>query len=545
MPNNSMQETKFLTATTQTKEAHLQPSFTPVLAKARLAELFSSSGWYYQANTTYVTSTVHETYFIIANQTFQGLSTCDILMRENVYGKLDLGYRGLKLQVPLRCACPSRNQVASGAKFILTYLVTWNDRIPEVSKRFSVSARSVVDANGFSEEDPVLYPFTTILIPIPAEPSSSQSRGKPRNRKSKKGLYIGAGTGVAAALLCFVLFLGFMRRKGNGVRVVSWKVEEEKKKLQLSRDLLLGITKVDRALKLHEFKDLEAATGNFAPQNRLSNSVYWGVLCGEVLAIKKMNTDASGELQILNRINHSNLISLYGACQNNGVFYLIYEFMENGSLKDWLHKECCQELQSCSRRIQIALDVANGLLYLHNFTQPAYIHKDINSSNILLNRDLRAKIANFSLAKSAEQGENQQSSARCALNRKGYVAPEYSEAGLVTPMMDVYAFGVVLLELITGKDAVSEQDGEESLLSDAVLSIAHGGNAVFGNLIDPRLQVKHPLGYTIDRSELAVSVIKLSIACLAQEPESRLNMAEVFRTLTRIQLEDAENFTVS
>ncbi|THG08561.1 hypothetical protein TEA_015921 [Camellia sinensis var. sinensis] len=362
--------------------------------------------------------------------------------------------------------CPATHFSSSDLKFLMFH------------KRFNVSARSVAYANGFSEEDQTIYTFTTILIPLPTAPLSSQTiiHDPPaippppppitRNRKSKKGLIVGIATGLSVmVLLFFVLFVGFLQHNRNKVHVVAWKDREGKKKKEvLTKDVLVGIARVEQVLKVYKFKELEAATENFSHENRLRDSVYRGLLHGKVFAIKKMSTDVSKEVKILNKINHANLIGLYGACEHHGVFYLLYEFMENGSLKDWLHKNSSPELQSWSRRIQIALDVANGLHYLHNFTDPAYVHKDINSSNVLLSRYLKAKIANFSLAKSAEQGESSNSSTMCALRARCHMAPEYLEAGMVTPMMDVYAFGVVLLELITGREAVFEQDGEEVLL---------------------------------------------------------------------------------
>lgn len=164
--------------------------------------------------------------------------------------------------------------------------------------------------------------------------------------------------------------------------------------------------------------------------------------------------------------------------------------MENGSLKEWLQNKSCQKFQVWGYRIHIALDVANGLHYLHNFTTPAYVHKDICSDNVLLDRDLRAKISNFSLARSAEREDSRKSSMWSSLGTKGYKAPEYIEYGLVTPEMDIYAFGVLLLEL------------------------------------KGHLWMK-----------LARQMLKLSIDCLAEEPESRLSMAEVVSYLLRIQLD--------
>ncbi|CAK9158739.1 unnamed protein product [Ilex paraguariensis] len=318
------------------------------------------SGYYYQANSSYVIQSVYDTYYTIANNTYEGLTTCNSLMRDNVYGEFDL-VPGLNLRIPLRCACPTSNQTEKGIKFLLTYLITWGDSIPNVSAIFNVSSISVAYANGFSEEDPP-------LIPLPTGPLSSQTRihdppvvslsstPSQRNRKLKKRLYIGIGAGV------------------------------------------------DRVLKFYKFEELEAATENFSSQYRLCASVYQGVLGGKTFAIKQKSTDVLREEKILTKISHFNLISLYGACEHHGIFYLVYEFMENGSLQRWLSQKSFPEVESWNHRIRIALDIAKGLDYLHNLADPAYVHKDINSRNVLLNRDLRTKITNFSLARSAETG---------------------------------------------------------------------------------------------------------------------------------------------
>lgn len=184
------------------------------------------------------------------------------------------------------------------------------------------------------------------------------------------------------------------------------------------------------------------------------------------------------------------------------MLYLAYELMENGCLKEWIRKKSSPNIHSWNCRIRIALDVANGLLYLHNFTSPAYVHEDINSSNILLNRDLRAKIANFSLARSADTGENGNSS-------------------------------------ITGREVVSKQDGEEIMLSEAVLAIMDEGDTKtkLQELIDPCLQMEHPLGYIIDQSDLTMRMMNLSVACLQVEPSRRLTASEVVSTLMKIQMD--------
>ncbi|KAK3000517.1 hypothetical protein RJ639_020801 [Escallonia herrerae] len=513
----------------------------------------SCYGQYYQANTSY-TIQMHDTYSTIAYTRYQGLSTCISLLHENAYSASDLVI-GQTLQVPLRCACPTSNQVVNGTKYLLTYLVTFNDSVPTISKKFNVSNSSVAYANELSGDDTLLFYVTTILVPLQAEPLSFRHsmlshppfsiplRPGHQFRKLKKGTLIGIGTGISVAVLCILLFLVILHCKRIKAGADVWNPREGKRNWVLPESLLVGIASVDEVLQIYEFQELEAATEDFSLDNRLSASVYQGVLRGKALAIKKMSTDVAKEVNILKKINHFNLISLYGACEYHGVFYLVYEFMEYGSLRTWLHKMSCPEIRSWNHRIRIALDVANGLHYIHNFTTPAYVHKDINSSNILLNSDLRAKIANFSLARSAEWGENGNSSAGFALGSRGYMAPEYIEACEVTPKMDVYAFGVVLLELITGREAFSKHDGEEVLLSEAVLSVIgeKDAEAEITNFIDPRLQVKHPLGFIIDQNELALRMVKLSVACLAPEPSTRLRMDKVVSTLMKIESDAHES----
>ncbi|XP_047321019.1 lysM domain receptor-like kinase 4 [Impatiens glandulifera] len=517
----------------------------------------SCNGQYYQANTSYVTPTIYETYYTIAKDTFEELSTCSILMKENIYGEFELGYVGLRLNVPLRCACPTRNQTINGTKFLFTYLVAPGDNITSISRRFNVTPVSIAYSNGFVDVDnAVLQSSTTILIPLREEPLSSQmivieedvvtlspapilapSSHKVRNRR--RDIYVGIGVGLlASCLFCLTLYTFLHRRR---TRTMTTKIYNHKgnARNQPSKDLLNGIATVDQVLKVFTFRELETGTQSFNQINQLSDLVYRGFLNERMFAVKKMTADVSKEVKILHKFNHFNLITLLGVCEHFGVFYLVYEFMEMGSLRNWLNTKendsNCKQLCNWSNRIRIAIDIASGLHYIHNFTEPAYVHKDINSGNILLNQDLRAKVANFGLAKSANQ--NGYSSMRCVPCAKGYLAPEYAEAGLVTPMMDVYAFGVVVLELVTGKDAVFKENGKEIQLSDWVIWIMDGGNGSIVEFIDRRLQVRHPLGYMIDQSEPAGRLLRLSLACLAQEPEQRPTMAEVVNALMMIQID--------
>ncbi|PHU27419.1 hypothetical protein BC332_05751 [Capsicum chinense] len=507
----------------------------------------SCSGQYYQADTSYVIASKYDTYFLIANSTYQGLSTCSALVHENIYDALDL-FSGLNLRVPLRCACPTRDQSRNGVKYLVTHLVTWGDNVSSISAQFSVSSQSTAYANGLSENS-VLYPFTTLLIPLLKDPSSSQTRTiksahieifyPSRHKISYSSFFIGAGAGVSLAVLCLILFIVLKHKKENKRGEVLERGRERKQKWNLPENVLESIIGGDQMIKVYEFEELVAATENFSSRKRLSNCVYKGVLRGKLLAIKEMRTDISKEVKFHAKINHFNLLSLTGVCKHHQLSYIVFEFMENGSLKEWLCKDDNTGAQSWNCRIRIALDIADGLDYIQNFTAPAYVHNNISSNNILLNRHLRAKISNFSLARPADNEGQGSSSMKFVDGRNGYLAPEYIETGQVTPKIDIYAFGIVLLEIITGKGAVFEQDGKEVFLSETVLESMDKESKI-QELTDPRLQVMHPLGYIIQQTDLVLRLVKLCVACLTAEPESRPSAAEIKSTLIKIQ-SDVQN----
>ncbi|KAK7383071.1 hypothetical protein VNO78_28737 [Psophocarpus tetragonolobus] len=497
---------------------------------------------YYQAETKCILGP-SPTYFRVANNTFQGLTTCDSLKGANPYGEFDL-LPGMKLHVPLRCACPTWHQITSRTKYLLTYSVNWGDDITNIATRFNVAAGNVVNANGFYTQTQTIYPFTTILIPLPSEPVSSMTTVasdpptmsplpvySSKNCNSKTKLYTAiASTGGSMVILCFVLYGVFLFRRRSS-RFVKRGEEDERTK-QLSSDDIRGeIAIMEHHSKVYEFEEIKKATENFSSKNKIKGCVFRGVFGNDknILVVKKMRGDASKEVNLLKRINHFNLIKLHGYCENDGCPYLVYEYMENGSLREWLSKNRSTEHQCLARRILIALDIANGLQYLHNFTEPCYVHKNINSGNILLNKDLRAKIANFALAEESESKINYGCASSHVTTSMGYMAPEYLEAGIVTTKMDVYAFGVVLLELITGKDSVTLQDGREVMLHAIIVILIGEENEEekVSLFFDPSLSGNN-------EKVCALQLVKLGLTCLIQEPAERPTMLEVVSSLLKI-----------
>ncbi|XP_076888347.1 protein LYK5-like [Bidens hawaiensis] len=257
-----------------------------------------------------------------------------------------------------------------------------------------------------------------------------------------------------------------------------------------------------------------------------------------------MKGDVSGEINILKQINHSNIIRLSGFCLHQGNTYLVYEFADNGSLSDWLHvtdKNSKYDLVlEWKQRVQIAHDMADALNYMHNYITPPYIHKNLKSSNVLLDGNMRAKITNFGLARSVEGSENGDLQlTRHVVGTFGYMPPEYIENGLITPKMDVFALGVLISELLSGKEAaarVVDDDGKDEVavpdgqLSEMVKEVVRGEDNVrekLAGFMDGRLRGEYPV-------ELAYSMVEIASKCVAADLNDRPSVAEVFGVLDKI-----------
>ncbi|XP_066383811.1 protein LYK5-like, partial [Miscanthus floridulus] len=249
------------------------------------------------------------------------------------------------------------------------------------------------------------------------------------------------------------------------------------------------------------------------------------------IAVKHVAADVRGEVGLLARINHSCLIRLSGLCVHRGHTYLVLEFDENGALSDWLHgggDTAC--LLNWKKRVQVACDVASGLNFLHHFTSPPYVHKNLSSCNVLLDAKFRAKVSNFCLARAVATGSDDgaMQATRHVVGTHGYLAPEYLEHGLISTHLDVFTFGVILLELLSGKEAVFvAADGHASLLWEAVEGIADGDDEWFKlkEFMDPRLHCHYPFG-------LAFTMAALAMRCVAREPRARPSMSEVLVLLS-------------
>ncbi|KAL4628302.1 hypothetical protein ACB092_05G227400 [Castanea dentata] len=323
---------------------------------------------------------------------------------------------------------------------------------------------------------------------------------------------------VAVAGLAFCLYVGNV--------VVASTLLSQRQYLQRR----YGIT-MDKSVAF-SYKELAKATDEFSLDNKIGQgcfgSVYYAELRGEKVAIKKMNMQSSkeflSEMKVLTNAHHLNLVRLIGYCVEGSLF-LVYEYIENGNLSQHLHSYQRHPLP-WSTRVKIALDSARGLEYIHEYTVPVYIHRDIKSENILIDKNFRGKIADFGITKSIEYGNALYT---FPIGTFGYMAPEYTRHGKISPKIDVYAFGVVLFELISGREAIvkTSGNGHETVklvaLFKYVLSKPDPGEYLHRH-VDPRLSDDYPF-------DSVRKLIELADACTQEDPQLRPSMRSIVVSL--------------
>ncbi|XP_024160404.1 probable leucine-rich repeat receptor-like serine/threonine-protein kinase At3g14840 isoform X2 [Rosa chinensis] len=282
------------------------------------------------------------------------------------------------------------------------------------------------------------------------------------------------------------------------------------------------------------FKQIKAATNNFDPTNKIGEGgfgpVYKGILSdGTIIAVKQLsskskqgNREFVNEIGMISCLQHPNLVRLYGCCIEANQLLLVYEYMENNSLARALFGPEDGPLKLNWRtRQKICLGIAKGLAYLHEESAVKVVHRDIKTTNVLLDQDLNAKISDFGLAKLDEE-EKSHISTRIA-GTIGYMAPEYALWGCLTYKADVYSFGVVALETVAGKNNMKYRPNENiQCLMDWALVLQQKGNLL--ELVDPRL------GSDFSKKE-AIRTIKVALLCANPTAALRPIMSEVVSML--------------
>nr|POF02789.1 protein strubbelig-receptor family 3 [Quercus suber] len=284
---------------------------------------------------------------------------------------------------------------------------------------------------------------------------------------------------------------------------------------------------------------LQQCTNSFSHENFIGEgmlgSVYRGEMPdGKLLAIKKLDTKVSGQqsdedflelVSSISKLRHANIVELVGYCAEHGQRLLVHEYCRNGTLHDALHDDEIQKKFSWKTRIQLALEAARALEYLHEICQPPIVHRNFKSANLLLDDKLELCVSDCGLAPLLSSSSASQLSGRL-LTAYGYGAPEF-DSGSYTYQSDVYSFGVVMLELLTGRKSFdrSRPRGEQFLVRWAVPQL-HDIDAL-ARMVDPSLKGAYPKK-SLSRFADIIS------SCVQQEPEFRPSMSEIVQELLRM-----------
>lgn len=285
------------------------------------------------------------------------------------------------------------------------------------------------------------------------------------------------------------------------------------------------------------YKDLYRATDGFKDKHLLGEGgfgrVYKGVLRTSMLevAVKRVSQESRqgmkefvAEIASIGRIRHRNLVQLLGYCRRKGELLLVYDYMPNGSLDKYLHNNNDGDTSKLSwaQRLHIIKGVASGLLYLHERWEQVVVHRDVKASNVLLDRDMNGQLGDFGLARLYDHGAASQTTH--VVGTMGYLSPELMRTGKASPLTDVFAFGIFLMELTCGQKPIKENvdGGGHVVLVDWVLQ--HWRNGSLMETVDARLHGE----YSVQEAGL---VLKLGLLCSHPFAGARPGMGQVMRYL--------------
>ncbi|XP_073302605.1 probable serine/threonine-protein kinase PBL19 [Primulina huaijiensis] len=341
---------------------------------------------------------------------------------------------------------------------------------------------------------------------------------------------------------CFCIF--FKENTNGGTRKSASKLRKSTASAPSNRSIA--------DLRVFSVPELKEATQNFNKLRRIGEggfgTVYKGVIKpqngGEepttIVAIKKLDPQGwqghkqwIAEIQFLGVLDHPNLVKLFGYCSSDGERgiqrLLVYEYMPNKSLEDHLFNKAMPAIPWITR-LRIILGAARGMAYLHEGLQVQVIYRDFKSSNVLLDKEFNAKLSDFGLAREGPTGDRSHVST-APIGTRGYAAPEYVETGRLTSKSDVWSFGVVAYEMITGRRTLEiNLPLAEQKLIEWVRQFPPQTKR-FGMIIDQRLQNQHS-------HNSARTIAKLADSCLNKNPKDRPAMSQVVEILNQVIMQE-------
>ncbi|GMJ05178.1 hypothetical protein like AT4G27290 [Hibiscus trionum] len=340
-------------------------------------------------------------------------------------------------------------------------------------------------------------------------------------KKAKVKLAIIFAT-VIPALLGLLLVVCYIRRRR---RKLKDEVEDNNPNDEVNKN-----ENEDMELAVFEFGTIAQATDTFSIRNKLGEGgfgpVYKGTLAnGQEIAVKRLSQSSGqglnefkNEVKLIAKLQHRNLVRLLGCCIHGDERMLVYEYMPNGSLNSFIFDQTRRQVLTWSKRFQIICGIARGLLYLHQDSRLRIIHRDLKASNVLLDSQMNPKISDFGMARTCG-GDQTEANTNRIVGTYGYMAPEYATDGLFSVKSDVFSFGIVLLEVISGrKNRGFYHANESGNLIEHAWRLWTEGN--------PSDTVDDFLVETGDRPE-QLRCIHISLLCVQQHPEERPSMSSV------------------
>jgi protein brassinosteroid insensitive 1 len=384
------------------------------------------------------------------------------------------------------------------------------------------------------------------------DPSSSSGSQHQKSHRRQASLAGSVAMGLLFSLFCIfgliivaietkkrrkkkdVAFDGYVdSRSHSGTANVSWMPTGTREALSIN------LATFENLLRRLTFADLVEATNNFNSSSLIGSGGFGDVYKaqlkdGSIVAIKKLihisgqgDREFTAEMETIGKLNHRNLVPLLGYCKSKEERLLVYEYMRYGSLEDVLHdqKKAGIKLNWAARR-KIAIGAARGLAYLHHSCNPHVIHRDMKSSNVLIDENLEARVSDFGMARLMSAMDTHLSVSTLA-GTPGYVPPEYYQSFRCTTKGDVYSYGVVLLELLTGKRPTDSVDfGDNNLVG----WVKQHAKLKISDVFDPELMKEDP--------NLEIELLqhlKVACACLDDRHWRRPTMIQVMAMFKEIQ----------
>ncbi|GJP44030.1 hypothetical protein CLOM_g3422 [Closterium sp. NIES-68] len=331
----------------------------------------------------------------------------------------------------------------------------------------------------------------------------------------------GIAVGCSVALLAVLaLALYFWYYKWGPGRIQAWERE------------------LDRGFRKYTWREIMDATDSFSAARKLGRGGFGTVYLGQgdspdhLLAIKhaafverssKIATMFEEEVKAVSRFHHKNLVRLLGYCNDNLEQVLVYEYVPNGPLSDHLYGTIKGQLLTFEQRLEAAIGLAEGLVYLHNHTERPTVHRDIKPSNVLLTLDYQVKIADFGLLR--EVGKEEMGTFTKVAGTRGYMDPDYMTLEMLTTRSDVYSFGVLLLELVTGREAMErDPDDKDRLVHITTVVLPFVASRHIHLIVDTRIATPLNLPPLLAMAQIAAH-------CVQQPATRRPEMVEVVKAL--------------